>query len=78
MTAFDPLLAVGALDGRYRARVAAFAEFCGGEAALIRARVEIEIEWLLCLLREDLAWPRRKVSHRRIRARQDRSRQQEL
>ena len=52
MTAFDPLLAVGALDGRYRARVAAFAEFCGGEAALIRARVEIEIEWLLCLLRE--------------------------
>ena len=52
MTAFDPLLAVGALDGRYRARVAAFAEFCGGEAALIQARVEIEIEWLLCLLRE--------------------------
>src|SRR5690606_17464534 len=51
MPALDPLLALSPLDGRYGGKVEAlrpvFSEF-----GLIRARVRVEVEWLLALAAE--------------------------
>lgn len=45
---YEPVDALSPLDGRYAVQVADVAT-AFSEAALIRARVRIEIEWLLCL-----------------------------
>jgi adenylosuccinate lyase len=45
------LRALSPLDGRYARQVAALSEF-GSEFALIRARVRVEVEWLLVLAPE--------------------------
>ncbi len=44
----SPPIPLGALDGRYRAAVAALVDHLS-EAALNRARVKVEIEWLIAL-----------------------------
>jgi adenylosuccinate lyase len=46
--ALTPLTALSPLDGRYRAKVAALAEYFG-EYGLIRERVRVELVWLLAL-----------------------------
>ena len=46
----DPPIALGPLDGRYRAVVAPLVDYLS-EAALNRARIEVEIEWLIFLSR---------------------------
>ena len=43
-----PLSALSPLDGRYHKQLAPLAEYCS-EAALIRYRVRVEIEWLIAL-----------------------------
>lgn len=48
MTAAPPLTAISPLDGRYRARVATLAPIVS-EFGLMRQRVMVEVEWLLCL-----------------------------
>ncbi|MXR21595.1 adenylosuccinate lyase [Halobacterium bonnevillei] len=48
MTDTDALYAVTPLDGRYAGRTAPLAEFAS-EAALMRARVRVEVEYLLAL-----------------------------
>ena len=48
MTAAPPLTAISPLDGRYRARVAPLAPIVS-EFGLMRQRVMVEVEWLLCL-----------------------------
>src|SRR3954467_7795502 len=45
------LFAISPLDGRYRRQVSELARFFS-EAALIRYRVLVEVEWLLALARE--------------------------
>jgi adenylosuccinate lyase len=47
----SPLGALSPLDGRYHKQLAALAACCS-EAALIRYRVHIEIEWLIALAQE--------------------------
>ena len=47
----DELTAISPLDGRYRRQVAELASYFS-EAALIRYRVLVEVEWLLALGRE--------------------------
>ena len=44
----EPPIALGALDGRYRAAVAPLVDHLS-EAALNRERVRVEIEWLIHL-----------------------------
>jgi len=44
----SPLSALSPLDGRYHKQLAPLAAFCS-EAALIRYRVRVEIEWLIAL-----------------------------
>jgi adenylosuccinate lyase len=44
----DPLLAVSPLDGRYASRTSPLAPYAS-ESALMRARVEVEVEYLLAL-----------------------------
>ncbi|MGB8380132.1 MAG: adenylosuccinate lyase, partial [Dermatophilaceae bacterium] len=44
----DPPVALGALDGRYRAAVVPLVDHLS-EAALNRARVCVEVEWLIHL-----------------------------
>src|SRR5579859_299202 len=44
----EALMAVGPIDGRYRSRTRALAEYFS-EYALIRYRVRVEIEWYLAL-----------------------------
>ncbi|MEZ3164636.1 adenylosuccinate lyase [Halorubrum sp. RMP-47] len=44
----DPLAAVSPLDGRYAGRTAALSPYAG-EAALMRARTRVEVEYLLAL-----------------------------
>jgi len=46
-----PPIALGALDGRYRAAVAPLVDFLS-EAALNRQRVHVEVEWLIHLTRQ--------------------------
>ncbi|MDR3201696.1 MAG: adenylosuccinate lyase, partial [Bifidobacteriaceae bacterium] len=46
--AVKPAIALGPLDGRYRAAVAPLADYLS-EAALNRARLHVEIEWLIHL-----------------------------
>ena len=46
-----PLSALSPLDGRYHKQLAPLAEYCS-EAALIRYRVRVEIEWLIALAQE--------------------------
>ena len=48
MTAAPPLTTISPLDGRYRARVAPLAPIVS-EFGLMRQRVMVEVEWLLCL-----------------------------
>jgi len=48
MTAAPPPTAISPLDGRYRARVAPLAPIVS-EFGLMRQRVMVEVEWLLCL-----------------------------
>ena len=48
MTATPPLTAISPLDGRYRARSAPLAPIVS-EFGLMRQRVMVEVEWLLCL-----------------------------
>ncbi len=51
----SPLSALSPLDGRYHKQLAPLAAYCS-EAALIRYRVRVEIEWLIALAQEpDLA-----------------------
>ncbi len=47
----SPLSALSPLDGRYHKQLAPLTAYCG-EAALIRYRVRIEIEWLIALAQE--------------------------
>ena len=47
----SPLLALSPLDGRYHKQLAPLTAYCG-EAALIRYRVRIEIEWLIALAQD--------------------------
>jgi len=47
----SPLSALSPLDGRYHKQLAPLAAYCS-EAALIRYRVRVEIEWLIALARE--------------------------
>ena len=47
----DPLTALSPLDGRYAAKVAGLAD-AFSELGLIRARVRVEIAWLLALARD--------------------------
>ena len=44
----NTLTAISALDGRYRGQVAQLAHYAS-EYALLRNRVEVEIEWFLAL-----------------------------
>ncbi|MCL2595044.1 MAG: adenylosuccinate lyase [Promicromonosporaceae bacterium] len=44
----DPPIALGPLDGRYRGAVAPLVDHLS-EAALNRARIEVEVEWLIAL-----------------------------
>src|SRR5690349_22974890 len=46
----SPPIALGALDGRYRATVAPLVDHLS-EAALNRERVHVEVEWLIHLTR---------------------------
>ena len=46
--AFDPLLALSPLDGRYAGRTAALAAIFS-ESGLMRQRVHVELEWLIAL-----------------------------
>ena len=47
----SPLAALSPLDGRYHKQLAPLAAYCS-EAALIRYRVRVEIEWLIALAEE--------------------------
>ena len=47
----SPLNALSPLDGRYHKQLAPLAAYCS-EAALIRYRVRVEIEWLIALAQE--------------------------
>ncbi len=47
----SPLAAVSPLDGRYHKQVAPLAAYCS-EAALIRYRVRVEVEWLIALAQD--------------------------
>jgi len=47
----SPLSALSPLDGRYHKQLAPLAAYCS-EAALIRYRVRVEIEWLIALAEE--------------------------
>src|SRR3990167_11255730 len=47
----SPLSALSPLDGRYHKQLAALTAYCS-EAALIRYRVRVEIEWLIALAQE--------------------------
>lgn len=49
--AFDPLYALSPLDGRYRESVVALSDYFS-EAALMRYRIQVEIEWLIALANE--------------------------
>jgi adenylosuccinate lyase len=49
--ALDPLSAVSAVDGRYAGRTAALRDLAS-ESALMRYRVEVEVQWLLALASE--------------------------
>ena len=48
LAALEPPVALGALDGRYRGAVAPLVNHLS-EAALNRARVHVEVEWLIHL-----------------------------
>lgn len=48
MTNIDPLLAIGAADGRYRAKIEALSPLTS-EFGLMRFRVQVECEWFLFL-----------------------------
>ena len=48
MSTLDPILAIGAADGRYRNRVESLAPLTS-EFGLMRFRVEVECEWFLFL-----------------------------
>jgi len=47
----SPLSALSPLDGRYHSQLAPLAAYCS-EAALIRYRVRVEIEWLIALAQD--------------------------
>ncbi|MDP1952380.1 MAG: lyase family protein, partial [Betaproteobacteria bacterium] len=47
----SPLSALSPLDGRYHKQLAPLTAYCS-EAALIRYRVRVEIEWLIALAQE--------------------------
>ncbi|MBE0622320.1 MAG: adenylosuccinate lyase, partial [Burkholderiales bacterium] len=47
----SPLSALSPLDGRYHKQVAPLAAYCS-EAALIRYRVRVEVEWLIALAQD--------------------------
>ena len=47
----SPLVALSPLDGRYHKQLAPLAVYCS-EAALIRYRVRVEIEWIIALAEE--------------------------
>src|SRR5471030_2964900 len=47
----SPLSALSPIDGRYYKQLAPLAAYCS-EAALIRYRVRVEIEWLIALAQE--------------------------
>ncbi|RIK15959.1 MAG: adenylosuccinate lyase [Acidobacteria bacterium] len=49
----EPAIALGALDGRYRAAVAPLVDHLS-EAALNRARLHVEVEWLIHLTGHDV------------------------
>ena len=49
----DPAIALGALDGRYRGAVAPLVDHLS-EAALNRARLHVEVEWLIHLTTRDV------------------------
>lgn len=49
----SPPVALGALDGRYRGAVAPLVDHLS-EAALNRARLHVEVEWLIHLVTQDV------------------------
>ena len=49
----EPPIALGALDGRYRGAVAPLVDHLS-EAALNRARLHVEVEWLIHLTGNDV------------------------
>ncbi|MAL07119.1 MAG: adenylosuccinate lyase, partial [Microbacterium sp.] len=51
MSSSFPVQPLSPLDGRYRAAVAELGEYLS-EAGLNRARVEVEVEWLIALTNE--------------------------
>ncbi len=53
LSELDPPLALGALDGRYRGAVAPLVDHLS-EAALNRARLHVEVEWLIHLTAHDV------------------------
>lgn len=53
LSELDPPIALGALDGRYRGAVATLVDHLS-EAALNRARLHVEVEWLIHLTSHDV------------------------
>src|SRR5690554_1247924 len=53
LSELDPPIALGALDGRYRGAVAPLVDHLS-EAALNRARLHVEVEWLVHLTTHDV------------------------
>ncbi|WP_022921079.1 adenylosuccinate lyase [Ornithinimicrobium pekingense] len=53
LSELDPPIALGALDGRYRGAVGALVDHLS-EAALNRARLHVEVEWLIHLTSHDV------------------------
>ena len=69
-----PLLALSPLDGRYAGKVDALRPIFS-ESGLIRARVRVEVEWLLALSEEpgiaplSFIWTPRRMPHSFTRCR---------
>ncbi|GAA1173285.1 adenylosuccinate lyase [Ornithinimicrobium humiphilum] len=53
LSELDPAIALGALDGRYRGAVAPLVDHLS-EAALNRARLHVEVEWLIHLTTQEV------------------------
>ena len=69
MSSSFPVQPLSPLDGRYRAAVAELGEYLS-EAGLNRARVEVEVEWLIALTDRSLfgTAPLEETQKERLRA----------
>ncbi|RNI25540.1 adenylosuccinate lyase [Flexivirga caeni] len=70
LAAAHPPIALGPLDGRYRAAVAPLVDFLS-EAALNRERVHVEVEWLIHLTRQGAVPGVRRLTDEEIRQLRD-------